>query len=81
MGVESTLIGSTTVSALANSLQSSRMSQSSSVQVLVNASGKKASRTFRPRRPESVTACPEVDGSVKSGARDPTAGTAVVMRQ
>jgi len=42
------------------------------VQVLVNARGKKASRTFFPRNFESVTALPTVDGSVKSGAFVPT---------
>jgi hypothetical protein len=49
------------------------------VQVLVKASGKKASRTFFPRNFESVTALPTVDGSVKSGASLPTAGTGLVM--
>jgi hypothetical protein len=46
------------------------------VQVLVKASGKKASSTGRPRSEESVTCSPEVLGSVKSGAAVPTAGTA-----
>jgi hypothetical protein len=51
------------------------MSQSSWVQVLVKASGKKARSTFRPRSEESVTGFPEVEGRVKSGASEPTAGT------
>jgi hypothetical protein len=49
------------------------------VHVLVKASGKNASRTFFPRSFDSVTALPTVDGSVKSGASVPTAGTGVVM--
>src|SRR6185437_4227243 len=40
------------------------------------ASGKKAIRTGLPRSEESVSFSPEVDGSVKSGAGWPTAGTA-----
>ena len=44
------------------------------VQVLVNARGKNASSTFLPRRPESVTSVPAVDGRVKSGAGAPTTG-------
>src|SRR5258708_37844650 len=55
------------------------MSQSSFVQVLVNASGKKASSTFFPRRPDSEMLLPIVDGNVKSGAGVPTAGTEVAM--
>lgn len=50
------------------------MSHSSWVQVLVNAKGKKASRTRLPRKAESVTSFPEVDGKVKSGAGEPTGG-------
>lgn len=51
-------------------------SQSSSVQVLVNASGKKASRTLRlPRNDDSVTLSPDVDRAVKSGAGSPGCGT------
>src|SRR5258708_39627554 len=55
------------------------MSQSSFVQVLVNASGKKASSTFFPRRPDSEMLLPIVDGNVKSGAGVPTAGTELAM--
>src|SRR5689334_13473878 len=75
MAVESTLMGSTTVSASANWSQSSRMSHSSAVQVLVKARGKKASSTFFPRRDDNVTAWPEVEARVKSGAWAPTGGT------
>jgi hypothetical protein len=45
------------------------------VQVPENASGKNASNTGFPRCAESVNFSPDVDGSVKSGARSPTAGT------
>ena len=77
--MESTLSGMTTVVSVANWSQSSRMSQSSLVQVLVKASGKNASSTFLPRSAESVTVLPMVDGSVKSGAGVPTVGTAFGM--
>src|SRR5258708_8738180 len=55
------------------------MSQSSFVQVLVNASGKKASSTFFPRRPDSEMLLPIVEGNVKSGAGVPTAGAGLAM--
>src|SRR5258708_11962231 len=55
------------------------MSQSYFVEVLVNASGKKASSTFFPRRPDSEMLLPIVDGNVKSGAGVPTAGTELAM--
>ena len=45
------------------------------MQVLEKASGKNAIRTGLPRSDDSVTFSPEVDGSVKSGACWPTAGT------
>src|SRR6266699_4412148 len=68
-------MGSTTVSARSKAPQSSLKAQFSAVQVLVNASGKNASSTLRrPRKPESVTSVPAVDGSVKSGAEAPTRG-------
>jgi hypothetical protein len=51
------------------------------VQTLVNASGKKASSTFLPRRPESETSVPEVEGRLKSGAAEPTAGKEGIMTQ
>ena len=56
VGTESTLTGRTTTSAVAKWSHSSRMSHSSSVQVLVKASGKKARSTARPRSDERVTA-------------------------
>jgi peptidylprolyl isomerase len=46
------------------------------VHVPENASGKKAISTGLPRSDERVTFSPEVEGSVKSGADWPTAGTA-----
>jgi hypothetical protein len=49
------------------------------VQVLVNARGKKARRTFFPRSADREIALPEVDGNVKSGAGSPTAGTVLDM--
>src|SRR6266699_7028185 len=70
-------MGSTTVSARSKAPQSSLKAQFSAVQVLVNASGKNASSTWRrPRKLESVTSLPAVDGSVKSGAVVPTRGPA-----
>jgi hypothetical protein len=47
----------------------------------VKARGKKASRTFFPRRADSVTSEPEVEGSVKSGAGEPMGGRAMVSRE
>src|SRR5476651_86366 len=79
VGVESTLMGMTMVSAEANWSQSSRMSQSSWVHVLVKASGKKARSTFFPRRDDRVTSLLLVEGRVKSGAGEPTAGMGVGM--
>src|SRR5512135_311681 len=73
VSTESTLIGSTTVSAPSNASKSSLKEQFSAVQVLVNASGKNASNTFlRPRKADSVTSVPVVEGRVKSGAGSPT---------
>ena len=72
--MESTLIGSTTVSATWNAPKSSVKQRSSVVHVLVNARGKNAISTFFPRSDESVTSLPAVDGRVKSGAGEPTAG-------
>src|SRR5207237_5942305 len=79
-------MGSTTVPALANRSKSSLNAHSSAVHVEVKASGKKASSAFvLPRRLESVTSSPAVDGSVKSGARSPTCsaieGAVVVTTQ
>src|SRR3954464_11624863 len=71
-------MGSTTVSVSRNWSHSSRMSQSSWVQVLVNARGKNASSTFFPRKSDSVTG-PLVAFRVKSGASVPTAGTDIVI--
>jgi hypothetical protein len=50
------------------------------VQTLVNASGKKAMRTFFPRSWERVTLSPEVEGRVKSGAGVPGVGKGMRVR-
>src|SRR4029079_238652 len=69
-------MGRTTSPRSRKSSQSSRISQSSAVQVGEKASGKNAIRTCFPRNCERVTRSPEVEGRVKSGATVPTAGGA-----
>ena len=71
VGIESTLIGSTSVLASRKASKSSVNEHSSVVQTRVNARGKNASEHVLPPSFDSVTSVPEVDGRVKSGAGEP----------
>ena len=81
VGTESTLIGSTVTPFPMNSSKSSEKEHISAVQVLVKASGKKAISTLDfPANCDNATFSPDVDGSVKSGARSPTIGVGALDR-
>ena len=75
-GTASTLIGRTSTPLPANWSKSSENAQSSAVQTLVKANGKKASSTWLwPRKDAKLTGLPEVELRVKSGATSPATGT------
>src|SRR5687767_6535775 len=75
-GTASTEIGTISTSRSPNSNWALVNSHSSSVQVLVKARGKNASRTFfSPRRSDRVNFSPLVELAVKSGAVSPACGT------